>query len=47
MKKPTTVIAQLLQRDPSLDSSQALWYNNVLHFNVYSIPTTRLKTLGQ
>jgi hypothetical protein len=27
--------------------SQALWYNRNLHFNVYSIPTTKLKSLGQ
>ncbi len=27
--------------------SQALWYNNGLQFNVYSIPTSSLKSLGQ
>jgi len=27
--------------------SRALWYNNSLQFNVYSIPTSNLKSLGQ
>jgi hypothetical protein len=27
--------------------SQALWYNNALQFNVYSIPSSNVKSLGQ
>ena len=32
---------------PTLLFSQALWYNNQVTFNVYSIPTSKLKSLGQ
>ncbi|MGA2380973.1 MAG: hypothetical protein ABSG85_16890, partial [Spirochaetia bacterium] len=32
---------------PTILFSQALWFGNQVTFNVYSIPTSQLKTLGQ
>jgi hypothetical protein len=32
---------------PTMLFSQALWFNQQVTFNVYSLPTSKVKTLGQ